>query len=124
MLGRSRPPLIVEDNLIEVGWSPEGDPLDDEGIPETSGDPSTPEEGEEEVRDHYAALQAWREWTENQARRVQAPPRPVVEPESAVESDPVDSPLARRPTIWADGEQSFAPFGQLFSRMAQSREPD
>jgi type II secretory pathway predicted ATPase ExeA len=122
LLGQSRPPLIVEDHLIEVGWSPESDPLDEDELdPGTSGDPSA---SEEEVRDHYAALQAWREWSENQARRGLAAAGPATEPEAGVESDQVSSPLATRPTIWADGEQSFAPFGQLFSRMAQAREPD
>jgi type II secretory pathway predicted ATPase ExeA len=122
LMGQSRPPLIVEDHVIEVGWSPESDPLgEDEGEAETTGDPST---SEEEVRDHYAALQAWREWSENQARRGLATPGPAIEPGAPVGPEPVTSPLANRPKIWADGEQSFAPFGQLFSRMAQPREPD
>ena len=41
---------------------------------------------------------------------------------------PIDVGLAPsrpdRPTVRAEGEQKFAPFGQLFSRMAQAREPE
>ncbi len=131
LLGRARPPLIVEDDLIEVGWSPEDHPDPDEATaPSLPGVASTAEAGEEEVRDHYAALQAWREWSENQARlglatRPPRAPEAAEEPEAqASEKAGSRSSLADRSTLWADGEQPFAPFGQLFSRMAQARDPD
>lgn len=62
----SRPPLRVEDGLIEVGW---GGSLE----AEESAEYETSAEGEagpapadgELVEDHYAALQAWSEWARN-----------------------------------------------------------
>ena len=64
----SRPPLRVEDGLIEVGWA--GDPADEEPADFDDSDEIDefdPEEGEP-VDDHYAALQAWAEWARNRDR--------------------------------------------------------
>ncbi|WP_435010435.1 AAA family ATPase [Tundrisphaera lichenicola] len=129
MLVGSRPPLIVEDHLIEVGWSPEDDsPLVDDEESASANDPSEVKEDEEEVRDHYAALQAWQEWTANQSGRPVE--REFIVPDDGdVEEEPEEldvppSPLDERPMVRAEGEQRFAPFGQLFTRMSQTLEPD
>ncbi len=129
LTGPEKPPIRVEENMIEVGWSPE----DVTAPGESEGDQARAKESapasEESVKDHYAALQAWREWTENQGRRASAILNsPELEHDAS--SDPgedeeeLSSPLADRPTVWADGQQRFAPFSQLFSRMAQVREPE
>ena len=133
LTGPGKPPIRVEENMIEVGWSPEdaapGESVD--GEPARRPGPSTAiEGGEEAVEDHYAALQAWREWSENQARHAQSPPDPSEDepdPSDELEDDGFElptTPRVDRPTVRAEGEQAFAPFGQLFSRMAQAREPE
>jgi hypothetical protein len=142
LTGPTRPPIQADDNMIEVGWSPDDAP--GPGEPEPDPNQSTnlstsTAMGEEAVHDHYAALQAWREWSENQARRGsrstdldQPEANPVsegsLESEDDEELDEEDDSL---PAAWADraklraeGEQKFAPFSQLFSRMAQVREPE
>ncbi len=129
LLGPGRPPIRVEDHLIEVGWSPEdeAEPIDedDEPAPGAAQRPA----GEESVNDPYAALQAWREWTANQARREVAPPTPR-QADDAVDdrADDDDSPVFGRPSYRTEGQQGFAPFGPLFTKLAQPRqepiEPD
>jgi hypothetical protein len=134
LTGPTRPPIRFEENMIEVGWSAEdaaspGGRIEDSS-PRLGG--STAEAGEEAVQDHYAALQAWREWSENQARRAsrtletsEDEPDDEIELEDD-EDEPATAPRPRadRPTVRVEGEQKFAPFGQLFSRMAQAREPE
>ena len=71
LAGPARPPLRVEENLIEVGWSPEDSTepaIEDDDPALAPGEPRSPaaQAGQEAVHDHYAALQAWREWSENQ----------------------------------------------------------
>jgi hypothetical protein len=134
LTGPARPPIQVEDNMIEVGWAPEESSSpggrDEDSRPKAST-PAAAEGGEEAVRDHYAALQAWREWTENQVRRT-PPPLDHSEDELEDEIEEVEedglgtnpSPVAGRPTVRVEGEQKFAPFGQLFSKMAHAREPE
>jgi len=85
----SRPPLRVEEGLIEVGW---GGNLEAEAavsasesaapqvaVPPAAGASEPPTEemiaeqegelpSEEMIEDHYAALQAWTEWAKNRGR--------------------------------------------------------
>ena len=89
LLVPSRPPLRVEEGLIEVGW---GGNLEAEaavsagetvaplvaaapaaGESESPGEETTLEQegelpSEEMIEDHYAALQAWTEWAKNRGR--------------------------------------------------------
>jgi general secretion pathway protein A len=133
LLGPPRPPLRVEENLIEVGWEPE-EPAELDEAPHKLNNVAGAPAGEEAIQDHYAALQAWREWSENQAKQATSavPVQPdAVSEQDSVEGDEADDDgadegiLADRPNLWADGQQGFAPFGQLFSRMAQQqREPE
>ena len=137
LTGPAKPPILVEENVIEVGWAAEDAtaPGGRVGSNPRSGGPKESSGGNEEaVEDHYAALQAWREWAENQARRTLTPAEVFSEDEDTEEEDedevapsePSSPPPPRpdRPTVRAEGEQKFAPFGQLFSRMAQAREPE
>jgi len=85
----SRPPLRVEEGLIEVGWggnleaeaavsagesiAPLVAALPAVGERESAGDEMTLEQegelpSEEMIEDHYAALQAWTEWAKNRGR--------------------------------------------------------
>ncbi len=137
LLGPGRPPIRVEDHLIEVGWSPEDEPEagDEDEEPAHLPGGLTPgayprPAGEEPVNDPYAALQAWREWTENQARREVAPPTPR-ELDDAIDDLPDeddDAPVFGRPSYRTEGQQGFAPFGPLFTKLAQQQqepaEPD
>jgi type II secretory pathway predicted ATPase ExeA len=142
LMGPARPPIRVDENMIEVGWSPDDSVVSDdpgERVAHPSGGSAAIEGGEEAVLDHYAALQAWQEWTENQARRAQpsaisVEPANGSEPLSDDEIDDVDNieeeademPLSRpdRTRVRIEKEQKFAPFGQLFSRMAQAHDSE
>jgi type II secretory pathway predicted ATPase ExeA len=132
LTGPPKPPIQADENMIEVGWAPEEASslgARDGSQSQSLGTPAPPEGSEEAVRDHYAALQAWREWSENQVRRTH-PPLEADEDELEDEIEDIEdeapgntpSPLVDRPTVRAEGEQKFAPFGQLFSKMAHARD--
>ena len=128
-----KPPLEIGEGMIEVGWddSPEVG-ADLETGPEPSvgslegerpagkpvGAPS-----EERVDDHYAALQAWAEWTENQGRRPVA--SSTADSEGDGFEDDADGLKATpsRSAVRAEGQHAFAPYSQLFSRLKPSRDP-
>lgn len=124
-LGPARPPIRFEDGLIEVGWESE---LDTEAPPITVAAPSPISElaAEESINDHYAALQAWNEWAVNQGREPAQPAdQATIQADSPHDSDPDHAnPLDNHPRVWAEGQQSFAPYSQLFSRLRQSHDPD
>ena len=135
LTGADRPPLLVEENAIEVGWSAEdcdpssfeeNDPVDHTASGELSRDQ---EPSDQAVHDHYAALQAWREWADNQDKRVNRSrsDRDLAdEIDEAAEVEATEAAEAvfnDRSSVRVEGYQHFAPFGQLFARMAQVREP-
>jgi hypothetical protein len=90
----------------------------------------------ETIDDHYAALQAWNEWARNQKRS--GGPAPDLEAAArAAGRDPAAETAGApgvatragsqgqgpgQPSVWVEGEQAFAPYGQLFSRLRQSRD--
>ncbi len=135
LTGPARPPLHFEENSIEVGWSaddPESSDYEDQAEGkqvETIPSPPKIDESSLAIHDHYAALQAWREWTSNQERQTLAA-RSDRELADAIDEaamteavDPAELATPDRPSIRAEGYQHFAPFGQLFTRMAPVREP-
>ena len=84
----------------------------------------------ETIDDHYAALQAWNEWARNRGRTSPAPASGAaaatrVDPAAETEGDPrpvsPETPPGQ-PSVWVEGEHGFAPYGQLFSRLRQSRD--
>lgn len=137
----SRPPLRVEDGLIEVGWA--GEPEDEEPADFDDSDEIDefdPEEGEP-VDDHYAALQAWAEWARNRdrlSRPVDEPPvveselepvgdeessEPIVaeEAEAADQDegeprDELDGGVAANGDLRAEPPHDHAPYGPLFGK--------
>ena len=128
-LGAPRPPLRVEDGLIEVGWdgpdpAADAEPEPQSARPVANRDPEPPSEpafgGEDEViQDHYAALQAWNEWARNQGRQPAigvATAEPV--PSEDTSAHPGDA------NVWADEQHGFAPYSQLFSRLKQATQPE
>lgn len=141
VLGEGKPPLRIEEGLIEVGWEPDSelaDPALDASLDSDSdSDPaldsaeaSLAPQDDEAIQDRYAALQAWNEWARNQGRTPTGALDAPVEPrtdgsntlgdevrEDFTESSPIP------PGVWADGQQSFAPYSQLFSRLKPRREP-
>jgi type II secretory pathway predicted ATPase ExeA len=135
----SRPPLRVEEGLIEVGW--EGN-LEAEAAAQSSepiSDPSPAEAepegaeplGEEMVEDHYAALQAWTEWARNrgQSSSPGAPAAgrspasvPGVEPSSDADEDESGDPGSLAVSgLRAEPEHEHAPYSQLFTRLRQAK---
>lgn len=159
-LAAVRPPLRVEENFIEVGWDDAVSSPDVESeasdipvapvsasIPAESALPATFDREPVAVEDHYAALQAWQEWTHNQERRLSPDPStaasaadsgPVVEPWSAAlgldsedenagdvaetDEDETASALDGMSNVWAEPSQEFAPFGPLFGRTRQAND--
>ncbi|AGA25852.1 type II secretory pathway, component ExeA (predicted ATPase) [Singulisphaera acidiphila DSM 18658] len=136
VLGQGKPPLRVEDGLIEVGWEPESeseDHLDEEGY--ESDSPSETHQNaaplsEEAIHDRYAALQAWNEWSRNQGRATAVEPTEPPDERSGP-ADEYDEELAEAPSelaatspgVRAEGQQNFAPYSQLFTRLKQRRDP-
>jgi general secretion pathway protein A len=138
----SRPPIRIEEGLVEVGW--EGDLESELGPTSTAaarsetvvaGDSPS---NEEPIEDRYAALQAWTEWSKSQERAIvqsgasQASiPTETLEP--AQESDTslreqppeprAQSPATAPPGVRAEPQQDFAPYSQLFTRLRQSKQP-
>ena len=119
-LGVDRPPLRVEEGLIEVGW--EG-PEDDESstpalapaprralttvAPEIAAGPAE----DEPIDDPYAALQARHERARNRGLQ---PAQAPVDVEDAEEDDDLPAQFQ------AHESQDFAPYSQLFSRLKQA----
>jgi len=135
----SRPPLRVEEGLIEVGW---GGSLEAEeavsagdSIEPTVAVPPACEEGElpseEMIEDHYAALQAWTEWAKNRGR-ASSPNAPAAS-DQAVREQMADATTGTAleeqdteeafvpPGLRAELQHDHAPYSQLFSRLRQSK---
>lgn len=130
----TRPPLKVEDGVIEVGWDAEAEEavvseVDSEVEEPRVGGESTPEpvvssrlqaapNGEPvPVEDHYAALQAWNEWAANQRRGESAPSE--AQPEESADDDQEDDLYPQPSRLRAEGDEEFAPYSQLFSRLSE-----
>ena len=135
LVGRDRPPLHVEENSIEVGWAADDDdssPLDqpEDASAANLGPPITrrAELSEQAVHDHYAALQAWREWARNQELQIKSVRSDrdladeIDEAAAAEATESTEVVTRERTSIRSEGHQQFAPFGQLFNRMAPVRE--
>ena len=106
---------------MEVGWEPTAEPvpfaeLAPRVVPDATETPATDSESEETITDHYAALQAWTEWSKNQGRvPSERTPNPTGDREESPE-------LAGHPNVWAEGQQGFAPYSQLFSRLKGAKD--
>ena len=119
-----KPPLRVEEGLIEVGWDAEDEAegeLDPRGFVEpVAGFPEVPSDDDEPIEDHYAALQAWGEWARNQGRTDDKATTIDADPSEDDGDEPsvsVRSPLGTEPGLWVEGRQAFGPYSQLFSRL-------
>lgn len=130
----SKPPLRMEDGMIEVGWDAESDGRESRDA--ESGVTASALAGlpaEQAVDDHYAALQAWNEWASNQGRKptvaassVELAERgaEIIPPPSLADTVGTESPLEDHPQVWAEGQQTFAPYSQLFSRARQAKDSE
>ncbi|SIO65307.1 hypothetical protein SAMN05444166_7655 [Singulisphaera sp. GP187] len=85
--------------------------------------------GEEAINDRYTALQAWNEWARNQGRATTVEPAPLADgpavPTEGLDEELAEAPselAAAAPSVWADGQQNFAPYSQLFTRLKQRRD--
>jgi type II secretory pathway predicted ATPase ExeA len=135
----SKPPIRAEEGLIEVGWG--GDLRSElDGGGDSSMAAASEPEGDSRLRpelveDRYAALQAWTEWTRNQARPAAATPAPPtdsdaedpVEREPAALGEATTAALSSGPVagagLRAEGQHEFAPYSQLFTRFRESKQP-
>jgi hypothetical protein len=131
LVGPAKPPIRVEEGLIEVGWQPETTSGTTEQVEDSEVDDgddydtrhARPDDGAaERINDHYAALQAWHEWATNQGRHPDHAPEPPPFPRPPAELVP--PALAANPLVWADEEHGYAPYGRLFTRLGQENEAD
>jgi type II secretory pathway predicted ATPase ExeA len=140
----SRPPIRIEEGLVEVGW--EGDIETELELAERAGSRSqtalagdhVPPPTEEPIEDRYAELQAWTEWSksrervadENDATQDSFPTDthalapgsdalPLEPPRESRQPAPATAP----PGVRAEPQQEFAPYSQLFTRLRQSKQP-
>ncbi len=148
LVGHSRPPIEIQENAVEVGWTPEDEAEDAEAFDEPAAttppsarpevpplviqtsSPITPwpadamEEGEPgeavDVKDRYAALQAWEEWSRNQS----SSRNPGPSSRTPTPPDPAPTFARRDGTqeVWAETEQEFAPYGPIFQKSKPARE--
>jgi type II secretory pathway predicted ATPase ExeA len=131
----TRPPLRVEEGLIEVGWSGSLEAEAAASSPDATSPAILPPlaqgelPSEEMIEDHYAALQAWTEWAQSRGRMSEAglttaePSQPWTQglktesrdgwPESVGSSFPTE--------IRVEPQHEHAPYSQLFSRLRQSK---
>jgi type II secretory pathway predicted ATPase ExeA len=135
----SRPPIRLEDGLVEVGWDGdlEDEPTDALSTPTSRGASisAEPDRDEELVDDHYAALQAWTEWTRNRERSTGVEPSPAGAlarspdfedrdesrlDESSAEAGSASGTSAA--TVRAETSHDYAPYSQLFTRLRQSHQ--
>ncbi len=137
LVGPSKPPLVVEDGLIEVGWDSDSDVdelLEAEDELESADslvaemdsdheDPEPIEEGEERLNDHYAALQAWQDWSAAHEKPGDVAQRRWPEVTESQDETP-SSPREKTPNLWVDEEHGFAPLSRLFGRKTQENEAE
>ena len=143
ILGSSKPPLRIEEGLVEVGWDGdlETEASETEYSTAEAERPSADDTSlnEELIEDRYAALQAWTEWTKIQEKAINRggaaegfTPRVATEPQTArtqtVSTDADSSPHEPMPAsattgVRAETQHEFAPYSQLFSRLRQSKQP-
>ena len=124
LLSTSKPPLRVEEGLIEVGWDDPVEGADGYRVDEGAASPP-PADADEAIHDHYAALQAWNEWARNQGRAAgaaspESPDSAATATACTASEEPIElgSGLdGSPPAVWAEAQQGFAPYGQLFSRL-------
>lgn len=100
---KPNPPLIMDEEMVEVGWDPRHDV---ESRPESTPDviPQAATIDEVAVDDPFAALQAWEEWTRNRER-------------VGYDGDPAHAggPDSGSMRVWSEDRQPHAPFGDLFA---------
>jgi type II secretory pathway predicted ATPase ExeA len=118
LVGPSKPPIRVEEGMIEVGWQPESDPepFAEEAATDLAADQDDGDV-EERIDDHYAALQAWQEWAKNQGRHPELDAYP-----GTIAPIGKDSPLEAVPNVRAEEEHGYAPLGRLFGRVELENE--
>ncbi len=132
----SKPPIRLEEGLVEVGWDgdlepeltrAEGSPIDRE-----SSSPIGADRDEQLVDDRYAAMQAWTEWSRNRERsaKPEEPPGSPDPSESAAanldgsirEGRPVGTGPSTPANVRPGSRHEFAPYSQLFTRLRQSKQ--
>jgi type II secretory pathway predicted ATPase ExeA len=137
----SKPPLRIEDGLVEVGWDGDlGSELDLADLESASSEPAAAVERtyqEEPIDDHYATLQARDEQLRNQdrlaalsdesagalAHPATAEAEETAESDAETESTPTKAESALPASgIRAEGQHEFAPYSQLFNRLRQSKQ--
>ena len=148
LLPSAKPPLEVSEEMIEVGWDSDGDLEEVEGsgpmapsfAPSADSmdaalatqpgpvPPLSAASSEEAIKDHYAALQAWTEWSRNHdpmaVEDVSRPPAVAdLNGPDEIDAGEGDRFTLSTPDVRVEGEHGFAPFGQLFSRLRQTHDP-
>ncbi|MBV8487162.1 MAG: AAA family ATPase [Planctomycetaceae bacterium] len=139
-----RPPLRIEEGLVEVGWDgnleaesaveseePIADPTPALAEPADAEPVDAEPLGEEMIEDHYAALQAWTEWAKNRGQTSSpgvfptgrsSATMPTVQPGSQSDGEEAADPGTFVVSgLRAESEHEHAPYSQLFTRLRQAK---
>jgi general secretion pathway protein A len=131
----AKPPIRVEEEMIEVGWDADfdHDELAEDTAQREPAPLSSAPSAEEAVEDHYAALQAWNEWARNHGQNPADMPAGIGAEDLAVdEAEEATLNAERRSTtqreerrqVRAEAQQSFAPYSQLFARVREAKDTE
>jgi len=128
LVGPDRPPIHVDEGMIEVGWQPDSG---DEGGAEDDEDEPVDAPAEEGAADHYAAIEAWDDWTQSQpapgpsAMAASPPDRAEPRVDLDDESAPAATPDRAGSTHHRpEGPHGFAPYGLLFSKLRNIKDAE
>jgi AAA domain len=135
----AKPPIRVEEGLVEVGWDGElgelGEPSGSESLDHLPASVEAMEHEAGSMEDHAAVLRAWTNWTldrepiaEHEAEPHASGERRQPELVSRVPGgyDRADSfeaaPTGRSANVRAEVSQEFAPYSHLFARSRESKQ--
>jgi hypothetical protein len=121
--------------MIEVGWDADlgSDELYEATAEREPAFALSPPSAEEPIEDHYAALQAWNEWALNHGGSPPEFPAGIGAEDLAVDeaeeatlnAERCSSPQRDdRRQVRAEGQQSFAPYSQLFARVRETKDTE
>ncbi|WZO96382.1 ATP-binding protein [Isosphaeraceae bacterium EP7] len=119
----SKPPLRVEDGLIEVGWSSASETATPDAENSERAEPDKAASG------HFPAATGWDDW-DDEAERESDDAEALYDSEerarkSVATQEPADDGVeAELPLLRAEPQHGYAPYGPLFSRLRPARDAE
>ncbi len=112
------------DDLRDLSSETEGSTALSEPVPTSTAEQAAPNSQDRIVRDHYATLQAWQEWTTNQGRSPESSSDSNASPAFTPTGSQTRSVRPDGSVIWAEPPHRFAPYSQLFANRRSPRDHD